>query len=154
MARRLEPIRKSVKETLEDILAGEREAATGGPTAVVKYLSRVFAGQANLPLAVRSLAYDRLAEAQAQLQAWEACAASVDLAIQHLPDMATEFPHTYREMLSQLTCFERGIQAHSQLGQFEQALALAEQTVALELGAHYAAKRDSLAWAQRTAPGR
>jgi tetratricopeptide (TPR) repeat protein len=147
MGRRPEPVRKSVKDTLEDILAGQREAAIHGPAAVIKYLSRVFGGQGNLPLAVRSVAYDRLAEAQAQLQDWEACAVSVGLAIQHLREMETEFPHAYREMLSHLTCFERGIQAHSQLGQFQEALALAEQAVSLDLGAHYAAKRDSLAWA-------
>ena len=48
----------------------------------------------NLPLAVRPIAHDRLAEIQAQLQDWEACAGSVALAIQHLPDMVAEFPHT------------------------------------------------------------
>lgn len=147
MARRPEPVRKSVKETLEDLLAGQREAAASGPAAVLKYLSRVFGGQGNLPLAVRSVVYDCVAEAQAQLQDWEACAASAGLAIEYLPAMEAEFPHAYREMLSQLTCFERGIQARSQLGQFRAALALAEQATALDLGAHYAAKRDSLAWA-------
>ena len=39
----------------------------------------------SLPLAVRPVAHDRMAEAQAQLQNWEACAESVALAIQNLP---------------------------------------------------------------------
>ena len=147
MARRPGPVRKSVKDTLDDLLAGHREATISGPAAVVKYLRRVFEGQVNLPLAVRCVAHDRMAEVQAQLENWEGCAASVALAIQHLPEMEGGFPHTHREMLLQLTCFERGIQAHSQLGQFGEALALCKAAVALDLGAHYAAKRDSLAWA-------
>lgn len=121
-----------------------------GPTAVVKYLRRVFEGQVSLPLAVRPVAYDRMAEVQAQLQDWEACAGSVALAIQYLPEMVAEFPHTHREMLLEFTCFERGIQAHSQLGDFGAALALCERALALDLGAHYGAKRDSLRWAADT----
>ena len=99
MARRPEPVRKSVKDTLEDLLAGHRDAVLGGPAAVVKYVSRVFEGQGNLPLAIRSVAYDRLAEAQAQLQDWEACVASVGLAIQHLPDMEADVPERLRSAL-------------------------------------------------------
>lgn len=147
MARRPGPVRKSVKDTLDDLLAGHRAAALDGPTAVVKYLRRVFEGQVSLALAVRPVAYDRLAEAQAKLQDWSACAASVTLALQHLPEMIAEFPHTHRELLAEFTCFERGIQAHSQLGEFAAAFALCERAVALDLGAHYVAKRDSLAWA-------
>jgi hypothetical protein len=150
VARRPAPIRKSVKDVLDDLLAGHQAAAINGPAAVVKYLRRVFEGQVSLPLAVRPVAHDRMAEAHAQLQDWEACAESVALAIQHLPEMTTEFPHTHREMLLELTCFERGIQAHSQLGNFGAALALCERAVALDLGAHYAAKRDSLSWAAGT----
>jgi hypothetical protein len=147
MARRPGPVRKSVKDTLEDLLAGHREAAMGGPAAVVRYLRRVFDGQANLPLAIRPVAHDRLAEAHAQLEDWSACAQHVELALQHLPELAAEFPHTHRDMLLGLTCFERGIQAHSQLGDFRAALALCDRAVALDLGAHYRAKRESLAWA-------
>jgi hypothetical protein len=147
MARRPGPVRKSVKDTLDDLLAGHREAAVNGPAAVVKYFRRVFEGHVNLPLAVRPVVHDRIAEVQAQLEDWEACAESVALAIQHLPEMVAEFPHTHREMLLEFTCFERGIQAYSHLGEFRSALALCERAVALALGAHYVAKRESLAWA-------
>ncbi len=148
MSRRVGPVRKSVKDTLEDLIAGHREASHGGPADAIKYLERVFAGQVNLPLAVRTVAYDRMADAQAELERWEACAESVDLAINHLPDMEAEFRHAYRQMLMELTCFERGIAAHAALGQFQEALALCEKAVELELGDHYAAKRDSLDWAR------
>ena len=148
MARRPEPVRKSVKDTLEDLLSGHKEAAFSGPESAQKYLRRVFEGQVNLPNAVKAVAYDLQAEAQAQLQDWEGCAASVALALKHLPDLEAEFPHGYRALLEQLTCFERGIQAHSELGQFHEALDLAERAVGLGLGAHYQAKADSLDWAR------
>ena len=40
MAKRLEPVRKSVKEVMEDLLAGHREASIMGPEAALKYLDR------------------------------------------------------------------------------------------------------------------
>ena len=148
MSRRNEPVRKSVKETLEDLLAGHREASHAGPANALKYLERVVAGQTNLPLALRSVVHDRTADAQASLQRWEGCVESVNLAIRHLPEMEAEFPHAYRGMLLGFTCFERGIAAHSELGQFQEALALCDTALVLDLGAHYAAKRASLDWAQ------
>lgn len=148
MAKRTEPVRKSVKETLEDLLSGHKEAAFSGPESTLKYLRRVFEGQLNLPHAVRAVAYDRMAEAQAQLEDWEGCVASVAMALQHLPDLEREFPHGYRAQLESWTCLERGIQAHSELGQFHEALELCERAIELKLGAHYEAKRASLEWAR------
>lgn len=148
MAKRQEPVRKSVKEILEDLLAGHREAAFSGPEPALKYLRRTFEGQASLPNAVKAVAYDLMAEAQAQLGQWEACIGSVDAALGSLPDLEAAFPHEYRRMLASLTCFERGIQAHSELGDFHGALALCERAIGLDLGAHFRAKRDSLEWAR------
>ncbi|HEY3270068.1 MAG TPA: hypothetical protein VGJ89_02545 [Geothrix sp.] len=148
MAKRAEPVRKSVKDVLEDLRAGHREAAFSGPESALKYLRRTFEGQASLPNAVKAIAYDLTAEAQAQCGLWEDCAASVASALGYLPDLEAAFPHEYRRLLEELTCFERGIQAHSELGDFRTALELCEQASALGLGAHYAAKRDSLAWAR------
>jgi tetratricopeptide (TPR) repeat protein len=148
MAKRNEPVRKSVKDTLEDLLAGHREAAFSGPESSLKYLRRTFESQASLPNAVKAMAYDLSAEAQAQCGQWEACVASVGQALANLPELEAAFPHEYRRMLASLTCFERGIQAHSELGDFHAALGLCERAIALGLGAHYAAKRDSLEWAR------
>nr|WP_279341134.1 hypothetical protein [Geothrix sp. SG198] len=133
---------------MEDVLAGHREAAFNGPEAALKYLRRTFEGQASLPNAVKAVAYDRLAEAQAQLGQWEGCTESVEVALGYLPDLEAAFPHEYRRLLGGLTCFERGIQAQSELGDFHGALALCERAIALDLGAHYEAKRDSLEWAR------
>jgi hypothetical protein len=148
MAKRTEYVRKSVKEILEDLREGHREAALNGPASALKYLQRTFAGQANLPYAVRTLAFDLLAEAQAQLGDWEGCSLSVRAALEHLEDAQSEFPHGYRAMLMELTCFERGIQACSELGEFPAALALAERAAALDLGAHFRAKAENLSWAR------
>jgi hypothetical protein len=148
MTKRHEPIRKSVKEVLEDLLAGHREAAFNGPESELKYLRRTLEGQASLPNAVKAVAYDLLAEVQAQCGRWEDCAASVDLALGFLADLEAAFPHEYRRMLEGMACFERGIQARGELGDFHRALDLCEQAMALELGKHFEAKRDSLAWAR------
>lgn len=148
MAKRNEPVRKSVKDTLDDLLAGHREAAFNGPEAALKYLRRTFEGQASLPNAVKAVAHDLAAEAQAQCGQWEDCTVSVDQALAYLPELEAAFPHEFRRLLAGMTCFERGIQARSELGDFHGALGLCEQALALDLGAHYAAKRDSLDWAR------
>lgn len=148
MAKRNEPVRKSVKDILEDLLAGHREAAFNGPEAALKYLRRTFEGQASLPNAVKAVAHDLAAEAQAQCGLWEDCTVSVGQALALLPELEAAFPHEYRRLLEGMTCFERGIQAHSELGDFHAALELCEQALALNLGAHFAAKRDSLDWAR------
>lgn len=148
MAKRNEPVRKSVKDVLEDLQAGHREAAFNGPESALKYLRRTLEGQGSLPNAVKAVAHDLSAEAQAQCGQWEACTASVGLALEYLPELEAAFPHEYRRLLACLTCFERGIQAHSELGDFHAALELCERAIALDLGAHYLAKRDSLDWAR------
>lgn len=148
MAKRNEPVRKSVKDTLEDLLSGHREAAFSGPESALKYLRRTFESQGSLPNAVKAIAHDLNAEALAQTGQWEACVESVGVALGYLPDLEAAFPHEYRRMLEGLTCFERGIQAQSELGDFHAALELCERAIALGLGAHYTAKRDSLDWAR------
>ena len=148
MAKRNEPVRKSVKDVLEDLQAGHREAAFSGPESALKYLRRTFESQASLPNAVKALAYDLAADAQAQVGAWEDCAGSVGLVLGYLPELEAAFPHEYRRLLEGLCCFERGIQAQSELGDFHGALELCERAMGLGLGAHYSDKRDSLEWAR------
>ena len=148
MGRRPEPVQKSVKDVLEDIRSGFREAVVLGPEAGLKYLHRNFEKRDNVPYAVRTVAYDLMAECQAQLRMWEECMSSTEQALRYLEDAEKEFPHGFREMLEGLTCFERGIQANSELGRFSEALVLCDRAVALQLGAHFEAKRDSMEWAR------
>ncbi|MBI4913601.1 MAG: hypothetical protein HY823_12760 [Acidobacteria bacterium] len=148
MARRSEPVRKSVREILDDLLAGHREAAFNGPQAASSYLRRTLEQQASLPNAVKAVAHDLLAEAQGRLGDWEGCARSVATALEGLGELEAAFPHEFRRMLEAMTCFERGIQARGELGDFHGALDLCDRALALDLGAHYLAKRDSLEWAR------
>ena len=148
MAKRNEPVRKSVKDMLEDLLAGHREAAFNGPESALKCLRRTFDGQGSLPNAVKAVAYDLSADAQAQCGQWEACVESVGQTLGYLPELEAAFPHEYRRMLEGLACFERGIQAQSELGDFHAALELCDRAIGLGLGAHFSAKRDSLEWAR------
>jgi len=148
VARRPEPVRKSVKDVFDDLQAGHREAAIVGPEAALKYLDRTFEAQASLPNGVKCVAYDLMADDCAQLGRWERCAEAADRALALLPELEAATGHGYRATLEGLAAFERGIQAHSELGQFDRALVICDQAVALGLGAHYEAKRDSLDWAR------
>lgn len=148
MAKRPEPIRKSVKDVFDDLLAGHREASITGPEAALKYLDRTLEAQASLPNGVKAVAYDLVCEACADLGRWERSAEAADKALSLLPELEAATGHGYRAALEGLHAFERGIQAHSELGQFDRALAICDQAVALNLGAHFEAKRDSLDWAR------
>ena len=148
MSKRNEPVRKTVKETLADLLAGHREAAFNGPVAAQKYLDRTLAGQQSLPNAVKAVVFDRLAEARAQLQDWAGVIDAVAGFLKYLPDMEAGLGHGYREALEATTALERGVQARSERGEFHEALELSDLAIGLNLGAHWSAKRDSLDWAR------
>ncbi len=148
MAKRTEYVRKRVPEILEDLLSGHREASFSGPDNARRYLLSTLDRQDSLPRAVRAVLFDLLAEAEAQRGAWEACDAAVVEALALLVDLETEFPHQGASMIAAMTCFERGIQARSELGDFAGALALAREAVTRGLGSHYQAKADSLSWAE------
>lgn len=148
MAKRIEPVRKSVKEVLEDLLSGHREAAFSGPAAAQKYLLRTMEGQQNLPNGVKAVAFDLLAEARAQLQDWEGVEEALQGFLSNLEAMEEALGHGFRAALEATTALERGVQARSERGDFHGALELCERALALNLGAHWEAKRDSLDWAR------
>jgi len=148
MARRLEPVKKTTKEVLEDLQAGYREAAIAGPLPALKYLTRTLEGQHSLPNAAKAAAYDLLAETRARLQDWAGVEAALQGFLKHLPDLEEALGHGYRQALEATTALERGVQARSELADFAGALDLCERAIALDLGAHWGAKRDSLLWAR------
>jgi hypothetical protein len=147
MAKRAEPVRKSVREILEDLEAGHREAAGFGPASAVKYLLRTLEGQQSLPNAAKAAAFSLLAEARAGLQDWEGVDEAVQGFLKHLPEWEEALGHGFRRALEASTALERGVQARSELGDFAGALELCDRALALGLGAHWEAKRDSLSWA-------
>lgn len=148
MAKRIEPVRKSVKEVLEDLQARHREAAIAGPVNALKYLTRTMEGQHSLPNAVKVVAYDLLAETKAQLQDWPGVEEALQGFLKYLPDLEEALGHGYRKALEATTALERGVQARTEVQDFAGALELCEQAIALDLGSHWTAKRDSLDWAR------
>lgn len=148
MAKRIERVNKSVKEVLEDLVEGHREAAITGPAGAAKYLARTLEGQQSLPNAVKAVAYDLLAEARAMLQDWEGVEEALQGFLKNLPEMEPALGHGYRRALEATTALERGVQARTERADFHGALELCEMAIALDLGAHWRAKRDSLDWAK------
>ena len=148
MAKRPERVSKSVKEVLEDLLAGHREAAIAGPAGALKYLTRTLEGQHSLPNAVKAVAYDLLAESRAGVQDWEGVEEALQAFLKYLPDMEEALGHGYRQALEATTALERGVQARTELADYAGALELCEKAITLELGAHWHAKRDNLGWAR------
>jgi hypothetical protein len=148
MAKRTERVNKSVKEVLEDLLEGHREASITGPAGAAKYLQRTLEGQQSLPNAVKAVAYDLLAEARAGLQDWEGVEEALQGFLKNLPEMEPALGHAYRRALEATTALERGVQARTELADFHGALELCEMAIRLDLGAHWTSKRDSLEWAK------
>lgn len=147
MARRVEPVRKSTKDTYADLLAGHQAAGQPGPTEALKYLDRTLTAQHSLPNAVKFFAWDFVVAATAELGLWERCADAVARALEHLPAAEADMPAELRQALPTVALWERGIAARLELGDFEGALHLCDDAIRRDLGAHFEAKRGSLAWA-------
>jgi hypothetical protein len=148
MSKRVEPVRKSVRDSYSDLLAGHREAALFGPESALKYLDRTLTAQHSLPNAVKCFAYDRVAEAAAQLGLWQRCAEAVAAGLEYLQAAHDDLGAELRRAKPTMALWERGITARMELGDAAGALALCEDAIARHLGAHFAAKRDSLNWAR------
>jgi hypothetical protein len=148
LAKRIEPVKKSTKEILEDLQAAHREAAIAGPGNALKYLTRTLEGQHSLPNAVKVIAYDLLAETRAQLQDWAGVEEALQGFLKNLPELEEALGHGYRKALEATTALERGVQARTETQDYAGALELCERAIALDLGSHWTAKRDSLDWAR------
>lgn len=148
MSRRIEPVRKSVKDTYADVMAGLREALFTGPDAALKYLQRTLAGQQSLPNAVRCFVHDAIAEHAAQTRQWDLCAEAVTNGLALLPAAESDLPAELRAALPTMALWERGIAARIELGDFAGALALCDDAIARGLGPHFEAKAASLHWAR------
>lgn len=148
MAKRIERVTKSVREILDDLLAGHAEARLRGPDQARKYLERTLSEQGSLPNAVKGAVQSLLAEERALAQDWEGTAEAARAFLRHLPDLEEGLGHGYRRFLEASPALERGVQALTELADFHGALELCDQAIALDLGSHWEAKRDSLSWAR------
>jgi len=148
MARRIDPVRKSVKDVYADLVAGYRDAGHAGPAEALKYLERTLVGQESMPNAVRCFAYDFIAASAAELKRWERCAEAVVEGLERVPAAEVDLPAELRAALPTMALWDRGVAARMELGDFAGALALCDDAIARGLGAHFEAKRDSLSWAR------
>ena len=148
MAKRQEPIRKTAREMLDDLRSGHREASVSGPAAALKYLLRTLEGQQSLPNGVKAVVWDLVASERAALGDWAGVDEAVRTFLGYLPAMEEALGHGFRAALLATTALERGVQARSELGDFPGALDLCDRAIALDLGAHWEAKRESLDWAR------
>lgn len=144
MSKRTDPCRKRPNEILADLLEGHRVAALDGPDQARKYLERVIDGNRSLPNASKFFVYDLLAEACARSGAHERRDEAVALARRYLPFAQEDAERECKAYLPEIRCFERGIAAAVDGGDFEQALVLCEEAVALGLGRAYEAKAQSI----------
>ena len=71
---------------------------------------------------------------------------AVSQAFTYLPFAAEDLPRQHKEWLPTIRCFGVAIDAALDEGQFEEALRLAEEAVALGLGKVYEQKADSIRW--------
>lgn len=144
MAERIPPIRKTPVEILADLMAGHHEALYGGAEKGKKYLLTFSERNNSIPNAVKFFLYDLLAEDAFQAGDLETCRMAVARAADYLPTAQAETLQRFREYSPFLRMFERGIALAFDDGEFEKALALCDDAMALGLGKVYAAKRASI----------
>ena len=145
MADRIEPIRKTPTEILSDLLNGHEEALRfGGPEKGRKYLLSFIERANSVPNAVKFFLFDLLAEDTFRAGDIEACRSAVARAADYLPAAQEETAQRFREYALSIRFFERGIGLAIDEGEFETALSLCDQAIALGMGKAYAAKKASV----------
>ncbi len=144
MSNRKDPIRKTPAEILADLMEGHKEALFSDPEKARKYLLN-FVGRANsIPNAVKFFLFDLMSEDAFQCGDGEACRSAAATAAGYLPVARDEMPNAFREYRLSIRLFERGIALAIDDGEFEQALALCDEAIAIGMGKAYEAKRASI----------
>ena len=144
MADRIAPIRKTPGEILADLMDGHHEALLGGAEKGKKYLMNFSERNNSIPNAVKFFLYDLLAEDAYRCDDLDTCRTALDRAADYLPAARAETSQRFREYGPSIRLFERGIALAIDDGEFEKALALCDEAIALGLGNVYAAKRASI----------
>lgn len=144
MADRREPIRKTPADILDDVMDGHRDALIVGHEAAKKYLLKFSERNASLPNAVKFFLCDMLAEDAFKTDDLKTCRDAVAQALAHIPAARTDMLQQFRRYVPSIRLFERGIAMAIDDGDFEAALRLCDEAIALGLGPVYAAKRASI----------
>ena len=146
MSRRPEIFHKKPHELLEDLLLGHQSAQLNGPAEARKYLERSIDKHHSMPNAVKFFMNDLLAHAAAQTDGTDVRDRAVAQAFLHRPAAEEELPRQYKDWLPSIRVYEVAIDASLDEGNFEGALALAEEAIALGLGKVYVQKAESIRW--------
>lgn len=144
MADRTTPIRKTPTEILTDLLDGHHQALQLGSDKGRKYLMTSIERANSVPNAVKFFLYDLLAEDASRCDDPETCRMAVAKAAEYLTVAQQELALPFRAYAATLRFPEIGIGLALDDGDFDQALALCDQAVALGLGNVYLAKRASI----------
>jgi hypothetical protein len=144
MADRLTPICKTPSEILDDLLVGHNEALFGGAEKGKKYLLNFSARSNSIPNAVKFFLYDLLVEDAVRSDDLETCRTAVTRAADYLPAARSELLQRFRAYTPSIRLFEQGIAQALDDGEFEAALSLCDEAIALGLGKAYTAKRASI----------
>ena len=145
MADRIAPVRKTPVEILSGLLSGHADALLfGGAEKGKKYLLSFIERANSVPNAVKFFLFDLLAEDAFRSGDVEACRNAVARAAEHLPAAQEETAQQFREYAPSIRFLERGIALALDDGDFEKAMAMCDQAIALGMGKAYAAKRASV----------
>ncbi|MBL8111400.1 MAG: hypothetical protein JNK60_00825 [Acidobacteria bacterium] len=139
MAKRLEPIRKSTEDRLDDLLSGFREASLRNEGA--KYVGRAIDSSDSMPNAVKFFAYALLAgESPDEDVALDA----LGKAEGYIAVAREEMGRRLTKELPELRFLERGIALRSDRAEFEEAVRLCDLALDLGLGLPYERRKASL----------
>ena len=144
MADRRTPINKTPDEILTDLVDGHNQALLDGAEKGKKYLLKFYERNNSIPNAVKFFLFDLLAEDAYRSDDIETCRTAVARASDYLPAAQAETLQRFREYAPSIRLFERGIALAIDDGEFEKALSLCDEALALGFGKVYAAKRASI----------
>jgi hypothetical protein len=144
MADRLAPIHKTPAEILDNLVNGHNEALRDGAEKGKKYLLNFCERNNSIPNAVKFFLYDLLAEDAYQCNDLDTCRTALARASDYLPAARAEALQRFREYSPSMRLFERGIALALDDGEFESALVLCDEAIALGFDRVYKAKRASI----------
>ncbi len=125
-------------------MEGHDEALKGGAEKGSKYLMNFIGRAGSIPNAVKFFLFDLLAEDTFRCGDLEGCREAVAKAEGYLQVAREEASQGFRTYAPSIRLFERGIALAVDEGEFDRALSLCDQAIALGFGKAYEAKRASI----------
>lgn len=144
MSDRLSPIHKTPAGILTDLIDGHNEALLASVEKGKKYLLKICERNNSIPNAVKFFLYDLLADDAYRSDDFETCREAIAKASLYIPAAKAEMLQRFLEYSPSIRFFELGITLAIDEGEFEKALALCDEAIALGFTKVYAAKRASI----------